>query len=130
MRAEERVYPNNVQNECVYPWSVLQNETDPVEVTLGPDPSDKAEAWKGDRTPDGCNRLWARDDELGRAPVPPCTTRAPKRKGSGVSRPPVGPPRSLGPDSVYLGPPKSKKGKLSVGQYGPPKDSRGNPTIQ
>ena len=52
MRAEERVYPNNVQNECVYPWSVLQNETDPVEVTLGPDPSDKAEAWKGDRTPD------------------------------------------------------------------------------
>ena len=53
MRAEERVYPNNVQYECVYHWSVLRNETDPVEVTLGPDPSDKAEAWKGDRTPDG-----------------------------------------------------------------------------
>ena len=52
MRVEERVYPNNVQNECVYPWSVLGDETDPVEVTPGLDPSDKAEAWKGDRTPD------------------------------------------------------------------------------
>ena len=96
MRAEERVYPNNVQNECVYPWSVLQNETDPVEVTLGPDPGDKAEAWKGDRTPDGCNRLWARNDELGRAPVPPCTTRAPKGKAVGSAALELGPqmPRS------------------------------------
>ena len=29
-----------------------QKKTDPVEVTLGPDPIDKAEAWKGDRTLD------------------------------------------------------------------------------
>ena len=130
MRAEERVYPNNVQNECVYPWSVLQKKTDPVEVTPGPDPGDKAEAWKGDRTPDGCNRLWARDDELGRAPVPPCTTRAPKRKGSGVSRPQVGPPDASVLIQFISDHPKVKKEKLSVGRYGPPKDSRGNPTIQ
>ena len=111
MREQERVYPNKVQNECVYPWSVLRDETDPVEVTLGPDPSDKAEAWKGDRTPDGSNRLWAWDDELGRAPVPPCTTQAPKRKGSGVSRPLVGPPRSLGPDQSILDHSKVKRKK-------------------
>ena len=34
----------------------------------------------------------------------------PERKGDGVGRPQVGPPR-LGPDSVYLGPPKSEKRK-------------------
>ena len=73
-----------------------QKKTDPVEVTLGPDPGDKAEAWKGDRTSDGCNRLWARDDELGRAPVPPCTTRAPKGKAVGSAALELGPqkPRS------------------------------------
>ena len=107
-----------------------QKKTDPVEVTPGPDPGDKAEAWKGVRTSDGCNRLWARDDELGRAPVPPCTTRAPKRKGSGVSRPQVGPPDASVLIQFISDHPKVKKEKLSVGRYGPPKDSRGNPTIQ
>merc|ERR1712130_664785 len=97
MRAEERVYPNNVQYECVYPWRVLRNETDPVEVTLGPDPSDKAEAWKGDRTPDG-SIVSGPGMSLAGFQCHLALSRPPQRKGSGVSRPLVGPPRSLGPD--------------------------------
>ena len=85
-----------------------QKKTDPVEVTRGPDPGDKADAWKGVRTTDCSNRLWTW--ELGRAPVPPCITRVPKGKAMGSAALKLGPQR-LGPDSVYLGPPKSEKRK-------------------
>ena len=86
-----------------------QKKTDPVEVTYGPDPGDKADAWKGVRTTDGCNRLWTW--ELGRAPVPPCTTRVPKRKGNGVSRPQVGPPDASVLIQSILDHPKVKRKK-------------------
>ena len=107
-----------------------QKKTDPVEVTQGPDPGDKAEAWKGVRTLGGCSRHQARDDELGRAPVPPCTTRAPKKERQRGQPPSSWAPICLGPDSVYQGPPQVKKEKLSEGQHGPPKNSRGNPSNQ
>ena len=85
-----------------------QKKTDPVEVTRGPDPGDKADAWKGVRTTDCSNCLWTW--ELGRAPVPPCTTRVPKGKAMGSAALKLGPHASVLIQYI-LGHPKVKREK-------------------